>query len=256
MKQGAREVEGEFSRESAARLVELLGGDDDAEGKLLAYFRLVEGWGVQWGLVSPSMRGEVLWRHVVESLAGALVRFPEAREAWVDVGSGAGLPGAVLAMVFPHTSFSLVEAARRRATFLEVVREKLGLANVEVLGVESEILARSDRRESWDVAIARAVAPAPQSLELCLPLVKVGGDVLIWLPPGVRVGALEAEGLGAGEYEVSWPLRDYGVRGGILRVRKERASRPLYPRRLPGRRRAPAARVDLEPIGKGDEQVP
>jgi 16S rRNA (guanine527-N7)-methyltransferase len=216
---------------------------EGVERRLRTYVAALEGLGRERGAVGPSVKGEVAWRHMAESLAAALVRRPREGEKWVDVGSGAGLPGIVLAIAFPATGFSLVEPSRRKATFLHSVVAKLALGNAEVIQERAEVLARGGQRESWDVALARALAPPSESLELCLPLVRLGGEALVWLRCGMRVGVLEAEGLGAGRYEVVWPLLQWGVEGGILQVEKVRPALEIYPRASAARKRKPAVLV-------------
>src|ERR1700674_3912045 len=97
----------------------------------------------------------------------------------VDVGSGGGLPGLPLKIVLPGLSVTLVEADQAKAAFLVRACAALGLRDVQVLARRAEELGRDPHyRESFDVAVARAVAPMPVLAELCLPLVRVGGRLL------------------------------------------------------------------------------
>lgn len=90
-----------------------------------------------------------------------------------DVGSGAGFPGLVLAIVRRDCRFTLVEATGKRVQFLQSVAAELGLAHVQVLHARAEDL--SDHKERYDVLTARAVARLNLLLELAIPLVKIGG---------------------------------------------------------------------------------
>ncbi|HJT37252.1 MAG TPA: RsmG family class I SAM-dependent methyltransferase [Actinomycetota bacterium] len=92
----------------------------------------------------------------------------------MDVGSGAGFPGMVLASCFPDARFTLVEPQRRRAGFLEVQLHQLGLENTEVISARA---AELDAR--FDVATARALAEPAIALEALRSLVKPEGDVLL-----------------------------------------------------------------------------
>jgi 16S rRNA (guanine527-N7)-methyltransferase len=92
-----------------------------------------------------------------------------------DIGSGAGLPGLVLAIRRPDLRVTLVEPLLRRTRFLEEAVLRLGLANVEVRRGRAEELAGS---ASFDIVTSRAVAPLPRLLAWCLPLAEAGGAVL------------------------------------------------------------------------------
>lgn len=100
-------------------------------------------------------------------------------EKVVDVGSGGGLPGLPLKIVLPGLSITLVEADQAKAAFLVRACAALGLRDVEVVARRAEDLGRDPTfRETFDVAVARALAPMPVLVELCLPLVRVGGRLL------------------------------------------------------------------------------
>jgi 16S rRNA (guanine527-N7)-methyltransferase len=93
----------------------------------------------------------------------------------IDVGSGGGSPGLPLAATLAERSFTLLEAQRRKCDFLE--RFAADLANVVVVWGRAE----EQPLESFGVALAKALAKPPVAVELCLPLVEVGGAVLVWL---------------------------------------------------------------------------
>lgn len=96
--------------------------------------------------------------------------------AVVDVGSGAGVPGIPLKILYPHWTLSLVESIGKKARFLGTAVEELGLEGVSVLPRRAEELGREPRwRDSADLCLARAVAQLPTLLELCAPLVRPGG---------------------------------------------------------------------------------
>lgn len=121
----------------------------------------------------------VAWeRHVVESL-GLVPLLGEARTL-LDVGSGGGLPGMVLAIALPDTSVTLLEASEKKAHFLAQTSAALGLNNVRVecRRAESAAALGEPLRESFDWVTARAVAALPVLLELTVPFVRLGGRVL------------------------------------------------------------------------------
>lgn len=96
----------------------------------------------------------------------------------VDVGSGGGVPGLPLAIVRPEVAVTLIEATQKKAGFLQRAVGELQLANVTVLAKRAEEVGQSSRRETFDVAIVRAVALMDWLAEWCLPLVRVGGIML------------------------------------------------------------------------------
>jgi 16S rRNA (guanine527-N7)-methyltransferase len=91
-----------------------------------------------------------------------------------DVGTGAGFPGMVLAIMFPTLSVTLVDALQKRITFLDLVIEKLGLKNVKTVHARIEDYAK-DNRECFDIVTSRAVANLRVLSEISIPLVKVNG---------------------------------------------------------------------------------
>jgi 16S rRNA (guanine527-N7)-methyltransferase len=129
--------------------------------------------GVTRGLVGPREADRVWERHLLNCAGLATVVEPAA--AVVDVGSGAGLPGVVLALARPDVTVSLLEPLQRRVVFLAEVVQALGLDSVEVLR------GRAEQAADWvraDVVTARAVAPLDRLAAWCLPLLRPGGRVL------------------------------------------------------------------------------
>jgi len=141
---------------------------------LLAHASAVATDADRLGLVSERTLEEIVGRHTADSLLFALVRRPMPEDAWVDVGSGAGFPGLVLACCFPDARFTLVEPQRRRAGFLELQLHQLGLTNAEVLAARA-----SELEPIFDVATARALAEPLLALEALKGLIKPNGAVLL-----------------------------------------------------------------------------
>ena len=124
---------------------------------------------------------DLAWsRHVLDSLTllPYLVSV-EARTA-IDVGSGGGLPGMVLATAWPDLQVTLLEATGKKAGFLREVVAELRLPNVKVIKDRAETIGhdRANHRERYDVVTARAVGPLAVLLELTVPLARVGGLIL------------------------------------------------------------------------------
>ena len=183
----------------------------------------------------PGDESEAADRNYLYCIAVLAGEFPKAETA-VDVGSGAGFPGIPLAIMLPHTRFTLIDALGKRVDFLRRVIDALGL-NAEALHLRAEDAARrDDLRERFDLATARAVAPMNVLCEYLLPLTRVGGHALALKGPGLDeelVLAGNAVALLGGEVERVVPLeipgRDWDHRAVWLRKRAPTPDR--YPRR-------------------------
>jgi 16S rRNA (guanine527-N7)-methyltransferase len=158
------------------------------------------------------------WRvHVEQSLAAVpLVR--ELEGPIVDVGSGGGAPGIPLAASLPQREVTLLEANGRKASFLESVAVEF--ANVEVVRGRAE----EQPLETFGVAVAKALAQPPVAVELCLPLVRTGGAVVLFVGPSADA---EAVGTAASRVGGGPPER----REGLLVVPKVEPTPAGFPRR-------------------------
>jgi 16S rRNA (guanine527-N7)-methyltransferase len=152
----------------------------------------------------------------------------------VDVGSGGGLPGLPLKIARPDLNMTLVEADQSKAAFLVQACAALGLPDVEVLARRAEELGHEPRlRESFDLAVARALAATPVLVELCLPLVRVGGRLLAQKTDKEEAAAAErAIGLLGGSLEAIVPAPSSARRSGtVMIVSKVKPTPAAYPRR-------------------------
>jgi len=137
------------------------------------YAALLAGDGVIRGLIGPREVPRLWERHLVNcAVLAELV--PEGATV-CDLGTGAGLPGIVLAIARPDLHVTLVEPLRRRTTFLEEVVAELGLERCEVRRARAEQLHGTER---FDVVTSRAVAPLPRLLAWSMPLVSPSGALL------------------------------------------------------------------------------
>jgi 16S rRNA (guanine527-N7)-methyltransferase len=145
----------------------------------IRYAKMLATDGVERGLIGPN-EGPRLWeRHLLNCAVVAEIIQPDARV--VDVGSGAGLPGIVLAVARPDLSVILVEPLARRTAFLSEVVATLGLDRTTVVRARAEECVPkrgSPRFGLAAVVTARAVAPLDRLTAWCLPLAAEGGRVL------------------------------------------------------------------------------
>jgi 16S rRNA (guanine527-N7)-methyltransferase len=202
-----------------------------SDSKLQELLRLISEWP---GLMARPDRA------LIDDSLVLVDHLGEARSL-VDVGSGAGLPGLPIKIVRPGLRVTLIEADQAKAAFLVHACATLGLEQVEVVARRAEDAGHDPAlREAFDVAVARALAPLPVLVELCLPLVRVGGRLLAQKTEGEDVaGASNAIKLLGGELSsvVSAPSSARAA-GTIVVIDKVRPTPPDYPRRpgIPSRK--------------------
>lgn len=168
----------------------------DALPQAEAYAALLADDGVVRGLIGPREAPRLWERHLVNcALLGEAI--PEGADV-CDLGSGAGLPGLVLAIARPDLRVTLVEPLLRRTTFLAEAVDRLGLSNVEVVRGRAEELHGS---REFSVVTSRAVAPLGRLLDWSMPLVRRGGALV------AMKGASAADEVAAAGAE----LRRHGV---------------------------------------------
>ncbi len=157
---------------------------EEGAGRLLAFERLLVEVAIPTGLVGAAEAERLRERHLLDCLRAAAAVEPTDRSA-ADLGSGAGLPGIVVAAALPRIEVTLVERRHRRVAFCELAVERLGLENVRVLAGEIEGCGLA-----VDLCFARALAPLPEAWRLAAPLLREGGRLvyfaggsLLRLPP-------------------------------------------------------------------------
>jgi 16S rRNA (guanine527-N7)-methyltransferase len=175
----------------------------------------IEDRGEAWAmLVEDALRGV----EVVRGFAGPIV----------DVGSGNGSPGLVLAANLPDREVTLLDSNLRRAAFLE--RVAAGFPNVTVARARAE----EHETDRFGVAVAKALAPPPVALEWVLPLVREGGAAVLWLGPSADLDALSRVSGQIGGSKVE-------ERGGLAVARKIAPTPAGFPRRPGMARKRPLA---------------
>ncbi len=162
------------------------------------YREEVTRWSGRTSLTALREPEDVVRAGFLDSLACAPLIPPDAKRA-LDVGSGAGFPGLPLKLVRPDLTFTLVEASRKKATFLHHIVRRLGLAGVRVVQRRAEDLA-GDPGEAgaYDLALARAVAAPPEQGRLVRPFLRTGGLFLLQAGPRSPAPGAPERLLGAG----------------------------------------------------------
>jgi len=198
----------------------------DRNATLDAYLDELDRWSTRLNLTSIP-RAQRWARNIVEVEDLLEVAAPRAGSRVVDIGSGGGVPGIVIAALRPDLSVTLLDSDRRKCGFLTHVAGLLGLSRVSVEALRAEDAGRRDGlRHGFDLATSRATAPPPVLCELALPLLHIGGSLcaLVADAPAALAGcAAAASACGGGAPDA--PSE------GILRVLKVAATSDEYPRR-------------------------
>ncbi len=206
---------------------------------------MLRSYNASASLMSDAALADVLRGHVLDSLTLLpLIRRAGPHEGrLVDVGTGGGFPGLVLAIAEPSLRVTLMDATRKKTAYLERVCAELGL-DVDVLHARAEDAAHDPAlRESFDVAVCRALGPWTVVLELTLPFCKTGGALFGQRgsdAPSEAVAHAETAALLGGRVV---GVEQVGVETGlenryVITVEKVESTPPRYPRKagIPAKR--------------------
>lgn len=186
--------------------------------------------------------------HLLDALSALPFLDAVAPSRAVDIGSGGGIPGLVLALARPDIAWLLVDSVGKKSDAMRAFADALDLRSVTVVAERAELLGRDlQHRERYELVTARACAALPVLAEYALPLAAVGGALLAWKGAlsasdyEVVRGAAAAAQLGGGLptiHETGMPaLREHR----LLLIPKERATPARYPRRPGDPARRPLA---------------
>jgi len=184
---------------------------------------------------------EIATKHILDSLSPLSFK----RECWekintiLDLGTGGGFPALPLAIAFPQKMIYALDAKGKSVDFVERIKVAGGIKNLKtILGRAEELGRQKDFREKMDLVVCRAVAPVRVLIEICLPLVKIGGFALFYKGPTLKAEIAEANkafhllAIKPQEMELfflSPPILPF-ERGYVL-ISKKSATPHAYPRR-------------------------
>lgn len=168
--------------------------EEETEAKFEEYLDLLAQFNDSMNLIGPLDRDEIVRELLLDSLAPALVWKPQGRI--LDVGTGAGLPGIPLKIVFRDRPIVLVEPRRKRSTFLKIATNRLGLEEVVIERARLEEL----QPDAFDYLISKAFRAPSEWLELAAPFRSASGVIVCMTTREERGSASEkAEQLGLSE---------------------------------------------------------
>ena len=149
--------------------------DDLAVNRLCTYNELLIEWNEKINLTALTAPEDVALKHFTDSLM--LLRYStiEKDACVIDVGTGAGFPGLVLKIAQPDIRLTLLDSLQKRLTFLDTVCRALDIEDVELIHSRAEDGSRTELRDSFDIAVSRAVASMNTLCEYDMPYVRVGG---------------------------------------------------------------------------------
>lgn len=195
--------------------------------------------GSRMNLTAITEPSAVVWLHLIDSLYAARIlknaadSIPATNIA--DIGSGGGFPALPIAAALPQMSVTAIDSTEKKCNYILGCAEVMGLTSVTAEAVRAEEYGHTDARESYGAVTARAVARLNVLMEICLPLVRVGG--LFLAMKGVSADEEEAEAAAAAEKlgavldgKVKYTLPGYADGRTILVYRKIAPTKAQYPR--------------------------
>lgn len=201
---------------------------------LYKYFELLQEYNTHTNLTAIRDNKDMIEKHFLDSLLLQKFMVQLKPKDVIDIGTGAGFPGMVLAIVNNNIRFSLMDSVGKKTKFLEKVVEELKLENVKVINSRAEDYINDENRESYDMGVCRGVNSLNVILEYIIPFLKVGGtflsqkmEILEEKDPTNALEILNSEIVN--RYKLELP--NYKDKRVILEIKKIKETDKKYPRR-------------------------
>ena len=150
---------------------------DKKVDNLIKYLELLTEYNSHTNLTALRDEKSIIEKHFLDSLLLQNLIKRESKKA-IDIGTGAGVPGMVLAIFNPDIEFTLMDSIGKKTKFLELVKENLRLDNVNVVTSRAEDYITDENRETYDLGLCRGVSKLSTILEYIIPFLKVNGEFL------------------------------------------------------------------------------
>ncbi len=228
---------------------------DEQHAQFERYAAELAAWNERFNLTTITEPAQVEIHHFLDSLSAlpvldaaqavGLTTLLASTARAIDVGSGPGLPGLALKLVWPGLQMTLLEGTGKKVTFLEHMIQVCQLTGIRAVhGRAEELAGHAPWREGFDLVLARAVAPFPLLIEYLLPLARVGGWILAYkgaTPQAEIAAAGDAMARLVGELAAAQALHVPGLneRRSLIVMRKIQPTPPAYPRASGVMRRRP-----------------
>ncbi len=152
--------------------------------KIFHYLDLLYKKNKEFNLVGTKGKDDIFIRHILDSISlleNKKYFFSKDVLKIIDVGTGAGLPGVLLAIILKRHEFLLIDRSGKKINFIKDIKKVLKLENMEVLNADAAVLAHDKHfRECFDIVIARAVTKINILLELIIPFCKINGKIILY----------------------------------------------------------------------------
>ncbi len=199
------------------------------------YMKLLLEWNEKINLTAITDENDIIQKHFVDSLT--ISKYIKNKTSIVDVGTGAGFPGIPIKITRQDVNVTLVDSLNKRLLFLQDVIEKLNLKQVQTVHSRAEEFGQNKKyRESFDVAVSRAVANMSTLVEYLLPLVKLNGICICMKGPEIKEEieaskkAIQVLG-GKIENIEEFCLPNSDIKRNIIIIRKINSTPNKYPRK-------------------------
>lgn len=188
-------------------------------------------------IIGPTDPDEIINQHFQDSVQPLHLEKPSKSNKWLDIGSGAGLPGIPISILNPSASIYLLETSHKRVSFLKKVKAELALSYLEVLEGRAEDFAHDQKyRGQFQVVLARAVSSLPVLIELGLPFLKSGGYLFAQKGPKAEeeikesvVALKKVGGVLESTFHYTLSEEESGLR--IIKIKKTGKVPNIYPRK-------------------------